>query len=55
MEEQNGGFIFGRGSEEDGEIAVGVGAASDAGGWRLIDAQALGAECDATLGVDTGL
>ncbi len=49
MQEKEGEFSFGWRVEEEGVIAIGMEAASDAGlGW-LLDAQALGCEGHAAV------
>ena len=55
MEEENGKFAFCWGKEDEGKIAVWMETACYPGVWRLIDAQALGAKCDATVRADAGL
>ena len=55
MEEKDGAFALGRRGEEDGGIAVGMDAAGDDGARRLLEAQALGGDGDATVRVDTCL
>ena len=55
MKEEDGEFSFRGRVQEDGVIAIGMKAASDAGvGW-LLDTQALGCESNATVWADAGL
>jgi len=55
MEEKDGAFVFGRRSEEDGMIAVGMDAAGEQGAGRLLDAEALGGDGDAAAWANPGL
>ena len=52
MEEKNWEGGFGRRSGEDGKVTVWMEAANEFGAGRLIDAEALGAQSDPTVGTD---
>ena len=55
MQEENRALELVRRVAEDGGVAVWVEAAGDGGTWREIDAEALRAAGDATIGADLGL
>ena len=55
MEEEDGLGVLGGRSSEDGEVTVWMKAADDDGTWWSLDAQACGAEGDASVWIDAGV